>query len=118
MTRINLDPTVPRSIIALRVYWRQLRGACARCGGRIHYDEPRYRYVMRDGRRIRVENPWALDVGHIKEQDLDPRKMYAPNETRPEHARCNRAAGARYVNRKRGGRYVARYAILVTSRKW
>jgi hypothetical protein len=101
------------------MYWRQLRGPCARCGGPIRYDESRYRYVIKDGIKRRIENPWALDVGHIIEQDRDSRKLYAPNETRPEHARCNRKAGAAYGNRKRGWqRRVARMSVLRTSREW
>jgi hypothetical protein len=117
--RIDLDPTVPRTMLELRIYWRQVRGPCARCGGPIHYDEKRYRYIVTNGMRRRVENPWALDVGHIVERDRDSRKLYAPNETRPEHARCNRSAGAAYVNRKRGWqRRIARMATLRTSRRW
>jgi hypothetical protein len=107
---VDLDPDKVRSWTALRAYWRVVRGPCGRCGGVIHYDEPRYRVGWR--RRViagqavlvrtRIENPWALDVDHILGRDIDPRQCWAPVDTRPTHSRCNRRAGAAYGNRKRG----------------
>jgi hypothetical protein len=109
---IDLDPTRARSWVALRAYWRQVRGVCGRCGMEIDYDGPRY---VRVGGGRRRENPWALDVGHILGADLDPRQWWAPVDTRPEHARCNRRAGARYGNRKRAA---TRRSFLRTSQHW
>lgn len=115
---INLDPTKVRSWRALRTYWRHVRGDCARCGRPIDYDGPRYFYVViGNGVRERRQNPWALDVGHIMGKDIDPRLMWAPCDTQPEHARCNRRAGARYGNRKRA-RLGNSGAFLRTSQGW
>jgi hypothetical protein len=133
MAGIDLDPTVPRGWTAIVAYWRHVRQQpCARCGRIIDYDTPRYAWIWRDqrGRKqrsfkpirgaVRKENPWALDVGHILEQDRDPRTRWAPCDTQPEHAYCNRQAGARYVNSKRGKSESnrARAAYLRTSRQW
>jgi hypothetical protein len=117
---IDLDPTVVRSWPRLRAYWRHVRGVCARCARPIDYDGPRYRYGVVRGVRVRRENPWALDVGHIVESDRDLRCMWAPVDTQPEHVLCNRRAGARYGNRKRGRlrRLRAAGAVLRTSRSW
>lgn len=118
MPLVDLDPTVERSWNAIRDYWKVVRGPCRRCGGPIAYDVPRYRYIwLKDGTRVRRENRWALDVGHILGQDIDQRKRWAPIDTAPEHARCNRAAGARYKNAKWGD--IRRTIIRVrTSRNW
>ncbi len=99
---IDLDPYAVRSMQALRAYWRHVRGPCGRCGQPIDWDGPAYRMYIVNGRTVRRYNPWALDVGHIVERDRDRRCMYAPIDTRPEHALCNRKAGAVYGNRKRG----------------
>jgi len=119
---IDMDPAKERSWYALRIYWMHVRGNCARCGGPIHYDGLRYRFVWKGERRVRIENPFALDVGHKVEADLDKRKFYSPNDTQPEHARCNRKMGARYGNKKRGWgktarRVTATYAVK-TTRDW
>jgi len=120
MSGIDMDPTIVRSWPAIIAYWHHVRGPCARCGGPIHYDEPRYRMVTtRAGIRRRIENKWALDVGHKLGRDLDPRTVWAPVDTQPEHAYCNRRAGAIYGNVKRGWRRrVARASVLRTSRRW
>jgi len=109
MPSINLDSTVERSWKDIRAYWRLVRGPCARCGREIHYDEARYVYVVKNGILTRIENPWALDVGHKVERDRTrvgqrvsyPTGMIAPMHTQPEHSRCNRSSGAKYGNRKR-----------------
>jgi 5-methylcytosine-specific restriction endonuclease McrA len=46
--------------------------------------------------------PDSLDVGHIVLRDLDDRTTWTPDDTRPEHQRCNRSAGAHHANAKRG----------------
>jgi hypothetical protein len=78
-----------------RAYWqtRQQREGlhCARCGRPI----------------TTTRGPWALDVGHIvaaadalrRGWDLD--QINAIENTRPEHRRCNRSAGARLGNTTR-----------------
>ena len=51
--------------------------------------------------------PWSLDVGHIVGRDearalgWTRTQINAIQNTHPEHARCNRAAGATYGNAKR-----------------
>jgi hypothetical protein len=64
---------------------------------------------------IRKENLLSLDVGHKSVADLDDRKKWAPIDTQPEHANCNRRHGARYGNAKRS---VVAKLPLRTSRKW
>jgi len=119
---INVDVYAARPLPQLRAYWRHVeRLPCARCGGQIDYDGPTYVQVWVDGRLKRKGNPFALDVGHKVEADLDKRKWYAPIDTQPEHARCNRKAGAQYGNRKRGRESMQRKAFRVTlrtSQRW
>lgn len=66
----------------------------------------------RCGRIITAEMRW--DVGHLVEVDRDPEGAYEDDGYAPEHAYCNRAAGAAYGNRKRG----AARAVSPTSRQW
>ena len=82
--------------LAVRSYWQRVRGPCGRCGREIDYvTTPRY---------------WkSLDVGHIVSRD-DARRMgwtqaqiNALSNTRPEHQKCSRQAGATQGNRKRRG---------------
>jgi hypothetical protein len=120
---IDLDPTKPRSELKLREYWRHMRVRnCARCHRPIDYDGPRMFEIVKriNGRLVRQwkQNPWALDVGHIVEKDITRKRLYAPIETRPEHAICNRKAGAAYGNRKRGRIKRLRAQALRTSRDW
>jgi hypothetical protein len=127
---VNLDPTVIRSWPAIRRYWRHLRQDCARCGKPIQYDEPRYKVIIENGRKRRIENPWALDVGHIIDVLLDPRftgkyittgLIWAPIDTQPEHAVCNRRAGAAMGNAKRKKetrKIMPPVPPLKTSREW
>jgi len=123
---INLDPTVKRNWQEIRKYWRQVRGPCARCGEAIHYDEPRYAQVITKGGRLkRIENPWALDIGHKLTRDRTrvgqrvsyPTGLIAPEDTQPEHARCNRRAGAIYGNNKHNVEPVINTNVK-TSREW
>ena len=112
---INLDPTKPRAWTYIVLYWRHMRGPCARCGGIIDYDGPRYYRVLVGGEYKRKVNRWALDVGHIIEKDIDRRRLYAPIDTQPEHVYCNRSKGAQYGNRKRA---LLKMRNLRTSRQW
>ena len=59
-----------------------------------------------------VTEHMAWTIGHIVEVDLAPELMWEPSNHCIEHARCNYAAGARYVNRKRSA------GRRVTSREW
>lgn len=77
----------------------QLPMPCARCG----------KPVM-PGQR------W--DIGHIVGRDVDPELAWDPDNWRVEHAACNRAAGAAYVNRKRARQRPRRQRISPTSRDW
>lgn len=61
-----------------------------------------------------VTEHMAWDVGHVIEVDRDPDSAYDSDGLRVEHARCNRQAGARYGNRKRG----TTFKISPTSREW
>lgn len=56
------------------------------------------------------------DVGHLVEVDRDPEAAYDLDGYAPEHAYCNRAAGAAYGNRKRAG--LAPRPKSPTSRQW
>lgn len=82
----------------IKRHWRKQReaqcqaGRCLLPGVPIRYDGPR--------------GPDSLDVGHRLGRDVDPRHEWTVDETRPEHQRCNRSAGATYGNRKRGLRVI------------
>lgn len=113
------NPTTPAPWYLLRAYWRHVRGPCARCGLAIDYDGVRWlTAVFGDGTCRRTENPAALDVGHIVERDVDRRHWYAPRDTQPEHVRCNRRSGARYVYRKYGGIKRGGAIAKGVSRQW
>jgi hypothetical protein len=125
---INLDPTVIRPWREIREYWHLVRGDCARCGDPIDYDGLRYVWVTYDGERLRkVENPYALDVGHKIEVNSDPTydrysielgKYWAPCDTQPEHVTCNRRAGAIFGNSLKRRRPAVPSKFLKTSREW
>ena len=66
--------------------------------------------IQYGGRRTR----WHLDVGHILDRESDHRLTWAIEDTRPEHATCNRAAGADVTNAKRR----RRSAPIVHSQRW
>src|SRR4029453_4663595 len=77
-----------------RLYWKRLRLPCARCGGWIDYDGPRYL----PGRR---QNPRYLIVGHIvsrhraRELGWPEARIHALSNTQPECARCSNRSGAK-----------------------
>lgn len=67
--------------------------------------------IRYDGRR----GPDSLDVGHKSMRDASARSTWQIADTRPEHARCNRSAGARYrwaKHRPRGRPHP------ITSQQW
>ena len=66
----------------MRVYWEmQLPATCPRCGQTIH--------------------PWhKWDMGHILPMHRYPQLEFELSNTRPEHARCNRADGAHITHHR------------------
>lgn len=54
---------------------------CGRCGQPIDYDAP-------------PDDPNSFNAGHIKSWRNHPELREDPANYRPEHARCNKAAGA------------------------
>jgi hypothetical protein len=70
----------------IRAYWQSIRPEqceATRCllpGEPITYTEQRTRT--------------SLDVGHILDRNGDERTQWTITDTRPEHAHCNRSAGA------------------------
>jgi 5-methylcytosine-specific restriction endonuclease McrA len=80
------DPRLKtKSYKAIVKYWQRLKPEqceATRCllqGIPISYTKPRTQA--------------SLDVGHIIDRDTDPRQTWTVADTRPEHQRCNRAAG-------------------------
>ena len=84
-------------------YWRTQRiprcqaTICLAPAIAIQYDGPR--------------GPWSLDVGHRTSRAFDTRDSWSIEDTRPEHSRCNRSAGARLGN-------ALRSPTLITTRHW
>lgn len=68
----------------------------------------------RCGHPIRPGQAW--DVGHVLPLDTHGHLADDPANMRPEHRRCNRSAGARQGNRKRGR--VRRVVFPEPSREW
>lgn len=96
---------------AIRAYWNQVRPAQCQAPGCVRPDMP----IVYGGQR----GPWHLDVGHIVPRAEDPRLVWTVADTRPEHVRCSRRAGAQLGNRGRGPRRrPARRAPLITSQQW
>jgi hypothetical protein len=90
-----------RAIVA---YWQQQRSP--------HCMAPR---CMLPGLPIRYtgrRGPDSLDVGHLVDRARDQRTVWTVADTRPEHSRCNRSAGASAGNRKRGRARRARRSVL------
>lgn len=59
------------------------------------------------GLPIRTEGkrgPDSLDVGHILDRVTDPRTTWTLDDTRAEHARCNRSAGTQVRVARQTGR--------------
>jgi hypothetical protein len=89
------DPLLKRADWRAAIaYWRGSNAPCARCGGRID-------------RRSKTRGPDSLDVGHVvsryeaRRLGWTDEQINALSNTRPEHARCNRADGARLGNANR-----------------
>lgn len=53
--------------------------------------------IQYEGKRGR----YHLDVGHVLDRAVDPRRTWRIEDTRPEHATCNRAGGADVTNARR-----------------
>lgn len=89
-----------RKVTALRKQLEQtLPVPCARCG-----------------RPVLPGMAW--DIGHTINVDIAPELMWVHELHRIEHSRCNRAAGARYGNRKRGRRSRRLPPPLTTTTNW
>lgn len=70
------------------------------------------------GTPIRYELPRtsaSLDVGHIIDRDTDPRQTWTIADTRPEHQRCNRAAGLAKAKLKQRRSNSTRYSTPPTT---
>jgi 5-methylcytosine-specific restriction endonuclease McrA len=63
------------------------------------------------GRIVTADMAW--DIGHTVPRDVAPDLMWDAAGWRIEHSHCNRAAGARYRNRKQKAR-----RLKPTSRDW
>lgn len=46
----------------------------------------------------------SLDVGHLTPRETDTRQVWQISDTRPEHQRCNRAAGVAMIRARGRGR--------------
>jgi hypothetical protein len=58
-------------------------------------------------------NRASLDVGHINPAITDPRSTWRIEDTRPEHARCNRSAGVNLGRARAAGQRPARAATPI-----
>lgn len=91
-----------------RQYWMSNDAPCARCGQPIDRLAP-------------AGHPASLDVGHVVSRHQARQMGWTPGEinalvnTQPEHATCNRAAGARMGNRLR---LAQEPCSPITSRRW
>jgi hypothetical protein len=90
------DRTYQRNRAALLDAARRGLWPCARCGGPIDYDGPRY--LPLPGRRR--ENPLAFDAGHVVAKAEGGTHELA--NLQPEHVRCNRVHGAHLGNQRLG----------------
>lgn len=82
-----MRPWTGAAVTRLRAAWAlRLPLPCPRCGRPVHAQPA-------DG--------W--DLGHQTPRALDSSRTWDPANLRPEHASCNRAAGARMTNRARRG---------------
>jgi hypothetical protein len=92
VVRWDADPEYKRQ----RARLLALRPPCARCGGQIDYDGPRWFVHSVTGQR--VPNDRAFDAGHVvAKRDLAPG---ARPVLQAEHQRCNRQHGQSIARRK------------------
>lgn len=77
---------------AIRAYWQDQAHPDCQAPRCLLPDVP-IRYTGRRG----ID---SLDVGHKDMRDQDTRNTWTLADTRPEHARCNRSAGASYRQAK------------------
>jgi hypothetical protein len=76
---------------AIRAYWIGIADPHCHATRCLLPGQP-IRYTGRRG-------PDSLDVGHTTPRARDTRTTWTIPDTRPEHARCNRAAGAKIRTR-------------------
>ena len=104
----------------IRKHWQQKRLPCARCGGPIDYDGPRFLFV----RGKRKLNPRSLVVGHKTSRHQARRNGWTDaqindlSNTQPECARCSASSGAKYGNRLRGRSRSAAVVTTSTALRW
>jgi len=85
---------------ALRTQWQAYIRATNAAGGAVYCQAG---VCLLPNIPIRVDGPRTpahLDVGHITPRILDPRTTWTMEDTRPEHARCNRTAGTNLANQR------------------
>lgn len=93
---------------AVRAYWNRVQPVQCQSPDCVGLGIP----IQYGGER----GPWHLDVGHVVPRTEDPRLVWSVEDTRPEHARCSRRAGAQLGNRARAGR--AEPAPIINSQRW
>jgi hypothetical protein len=79
--------------LAIRKHWQALLATRWGRGEPMHCEADR---CLLPGLPIQhggTRTPAHLDVGHRVPIVLDPRRTWTIDDTRPEHARCNRSAG-------------------------
>ena len=108
--RWDRDPEYMRN----RAIIRAQRRRCARCGGRIAYDEP-YWWIVNGQRKV---NPQAFHCGHIRSRINGG--THELTNLQAEHAGCSIRAGAREANQRRRLKTapVVVWPQLDDSRRW
>jgi hypothetical protein len=94
---------------------RAQRRPCARCGGKIAYDEPYWLPTSTGRRKV---NPRAFHCGHIRSRISGG--GHELSNLQAEHAGCSIRSGAREANRRRRLKagQVTVWPQLDTSRRW
>ena len=111
--RANRDPSLTTPAWRKhRIYWKAQRLPCARCGGWIDYDGPRYL----PGRKL---NPRYLVVGHVvsryeaRLRGWSEAEVNALANTQPECQTCSNRSGARL-----GRRLQDRAPAVIAVHRW
>lgn len=95
------------SWLDIRETWRMRLAAAIKEGGGIYCEAPICKARGVPIQQGGVRGPWHLDVGHIIPREHDTRLTWTIEDTRPEHARCNRSAGVEVGRRKAMARRAA-----------
>lgn len=78
---------------AILKYWADLIEKANRTGGWVECQAPNCLLKNIPIKSGGPRTPAHLDVGHIIPRTTDQRQTWNIEDTRPEHARCNRSAG-------------------------